>query len=237
MNPCIVSFFMNNIDMKTVGLQKSVVEKYNKSKVHHYIIKVDVPHGIAMDYFWTINGHKVSVFNEHEIPKQLEHDVILFLDIDAFPLHEDAIDYYIEEAAKGRIIGNAQRTNHIENNQHVFAAPSAVALSADTFEKLGKPSAYETARGDVAEEYTYKAEEHLIPVDLVMPLRYDNPPQRYDWEKNPPSYWALADGMPVYGMGTTYGRDGKDLFYHHFQIRFPGQQEKFCLKCEEVLNA
>lgn len=236
MNPCIVSFFMNNIDMKTVGLQKSVVEKYNKSKVHHYIIKVDVPHGIAIDYFWTINGHKVSVFNEHDIPKQLDHDLILFMDIDCIPLHESAIDMLIENAAAGKLIGNAQRANHIQNNQHVYAAPSAVAITAENFVKMGKPSAYETNRGDVIEEYTYKAEEHSIPVDFIMPVKYDYPPERYDWEQNPPPYWALADGMPVYGLGTSYGRDNVDLFYHHFQIRFPGQQEKFQRKCEEVLN-
>lgn len=236
MNPCIVSFFMNNIDMKTVGLQKSVVEKYNKSKVHHYIIKVDVPHGVAMDYFWTINGYKVSIFKDHDIPKQLDHDLILFLDIDCVPVHEDAIDMMIEAAAAGRLIGNAQRTNHIQNNQHVFAAPSAVALTAENFEKMGRPSAYETPRGDVAEEYTYKAEDVSIPVDLLMPLRYDYPPQRYDWEQDQPDHWALADGMPVYGMGTTYGQDSKELFYHNFQIRMPGQQEKFWRKCEELLN-
>ena len=30
-NACIVTCFMSNINMKTVGLQRSVVEKYNKS--------------------------------------------------------------------------------------------------------------------------------------------------------------------------------------------------------------
>lgn len=236
MKACIASFFMDNIDPKTVGLQKSVVEKYNKSKVHHYIMKVNCPHGIAIDYFWAINGYPNEVFKEHTIEKQLDYDVILFLDIDAIPLHEDAIDYYIEQAAQGKIIGNAQRTNHIENNQHVFAAPSAVAISASVFDKIGRPSAFETPRGDVAEEYTYAAEEAGVSVDLVMPLRYDVAPQRYEWEKDQPPYWALADGMPVYGMGTTYGRDGKDLFYHNFQIRMPGQQERFWNKCEEILN-
>lgn len=238
MKACIASFFMDNIDPKTVGLQKSVVEKYNKSKHHHYIMKVNMPHGVAIDYFWSVNGHRVDkTFKpEFEIKQELDYDVILFLDIDAMPLHEDAIDYYIEEAAKGKVIGNAQRSNHINNNQHVFAAPSAIALSAETFNKIGRPSAYETARGDVAEEYTYAAESVGVPVDLVMPLRYDVAPQRYDWEKDQPPYWALADGMPVYGMGTTYGRDGKDMFYHNFQIRMEGQQERFWAKCEEVLN-
>jgi hypothetical protein len=236
MHACIASFFMENIDEKTVLYQKKIVEKFNKSNIPHYIMKVNCPHGAAMDYFWCVNGHKVDTFKNHEIQKQLDFDVILFLDIDAIPLSEDSIDYYIEQASKNRVIGNAQRTNHLDNNQHVFAAPSSVALSAEVFEKIGKPSALETTRGDVAEEYTFEAERFGIPVDLILPLRYDSAPQRYEWEKDQPPYWSLADGMPVYGMGTTYGVDGKDLFYHNFQIRMPGQQEKFWNKCEEILN-
>lgn len=237
MKACIASFFMDNIHPKTIEIQKSVVQKFNKSKHHHFLMKINMPHGVGIDYFWSINGHRVDrTFKpEFKIEKQLDYDVILFLDIDAIPLHEDAIDYYIAEAAKGKIIGNAQRSNHIENGKHVFAAPSAIALSAETFLKIGKPSAYETPRGDVAEEYTFEAEQAGVPVDLVMPMKYDYAPQRYDWEKDQPPYWALGDGMPVYGMGTTYGRDGKELFYHNFQIRMEGQQEKFWKKCEDVL--
>lgn len=233
---CIVSFFMDNISGKTVELQKTVVEKYNKSKYPHIIAKTNAAHGISIDYIWSVNGQVCGEFLKHPTEKQFEYDAFLFLDIDAIPLHEDAIDYYIDEAMKGNIIGNAQRSNHIENNQHVFAAPSATAISRETFEKIGKPSAFESNRSDVLEEYTWAAESHGVSVDLVMPLRYDVSPQRYEWEKDQPPYWALADGMPVYGMGTTYGRDGKDLFYHNFQIRMPGQQERFWTKCEEVLN-
>lgn len=238
MNPCIVTFYMDNIDPYTVGLQKSVVEKYNKSKVHHYIIKVAVPHGIAIDYWWTLNGYEVAKFSGYDIPKQYDHDVMLFLDLDCVPLNDNAIDMMIERAAAGSLIGNAQRTNHLNNNQHVFAAPSALGLSAENFKKMGNPSAYETDRGDVAEEYTYMAEVQGINVDLLMPIRYDNPPERYPWESTEaPPYWALADGMPVYGLGTTYGVNETDMFYHHFQVRMPGQQEKFRAKCEEILNA
>lgn len=238
-NPAIISFFMNNIDMKTVGIQKSVVEKFNKSKVPHYIFNVNMPHGVAIDYFWATNGQMGEKLREAthgaEIEKSLDHDAVLILDIDAIPLSERAIDLYFEAAYAGRLIGNAQRSNHLQNNQHVFAAPSASCLSTETFIKLGMPSAYETQRSDVLEEYTWEAEKIGIPVDLVMPLRYNESPKRYEWEGNQPPYWALADGMPVYGMGTTYGDDEGDLFYHQFQIRMEGQQEKFWQTCESIL--
>jgi len=225
--------------MKTVGLQKSVVEKYNKNKIPHYIMKVSMPHGIAIDYWWAQNGCLTKKLAEaakgQEIPIAFDHDAVLILDIDAIPLSERAIDLFFEKAYAGRLIGNAQRTNHIENNQHVFAAPSASCISKETYEKIGMPSAYESQRGDVLEEYTWNAERLGISVDLILPLRYNDSPKRYEWEGDQPPYWALADGMPVYGMGTTYGDEEGDLFYHQFQIRMEGQEEKFWAECEKKL--
>lgn len=236
-NPCIVSFYMDNIQPDVVKLQSLVVKKFNTANIKHYLVKVDFPHGIALDYFWAINGVKNERFANVDIKQQLEHNCILFLDIDCVPLSNKAIPMFFEAAQEGKIIGNAQRTNHLQNNQHVFAAPSALCLNADTYKKIGMPSAVETQRSDVAEEYTWHAENVGVKVDLVMPLRYDSSPQRYEWEVNQPPYWALADGMPVYGMGTTYGTetDG-DLFYHNFQIRMDGQQEKFMAKCGKLLQ-
>ncbi len=95
---------------------------------------------------------------------------------------------------------------------------------------------------DNAEELTFRARESNIPIEILMPLRYDAPPIRMDWEpKDAPPYWDLADGMPKYGIGTTFGltnRDGTtmDLFWHMYQSFHPGQNERFTKKCEELLN-
>ncbi len=237
MKACIASFHMRNIADHTVMLQKQCVRKYNPSDIMHYNILIDIPHGNAIDYFWSICGFPTEQF-KNNTEKQLDFDVILFLDIDCIPLSPNAIDYFITEAAKGKIVGNIQRSNHIQNGQHVFAAPSALCLSAETFERIGRPSAMETARSDVAEEYTWNAERVGVPVEMLMPLKYDEAPMRYDWEKDQPPYWPLADGMPVYGMGTTYGLDdGTPMFFHNFQIRMQGQQDKFWKKCESILGS
>jgi hypothetical protein len=229
-NACIVSFFMNNIDMKTVGLQRDVVEKYNISKVPHYSIQTDMRHGASMDLAWALNGVKHPTFEGHEIPKRFDHDIIFFLDIDALPLNEKAIDLYISKAAAGRLVGNVQRSNHIQNDQHLFVAPSALAISVESFITIGKPSGLETPRADVAEEYTYAAEKsNIVPVDFYMPLRYDSKPSECD-------YWALKDGMPVMGRGTTFGIESEETFWHSFQIFHPGQQENFWKKCESILT-
>jgi len=232
-NACIVSFFMNNIDRKSVELQHKVVEKFNVRKYPHYSILTDLRHGASMDLFWQMNGIDMPMFKGHNVPKKFDHDVIIFLDIDAVPVNEAALDMLAISAHNGNLVGNIQRSNHIKNDQHVFVAPSAMGISVNTFFTMGKPSALETSRADVAEEYTFAAEKSgIVPLDFYMPLRYDERPAECE-------SWALKDGMPVYGRGTTFGINGEEkveLFWHNFQSFHPGQQEKFWKKCESLLN-
>lgn len=230
-NACIVSYYMDNVNQKTLEMQSKVTQKFNKSEYQHYYIKGDVRPGAFMDFFWGMNGVEVHTMKGADIKQTLDFDVVLFLDIDAVPLNDKAIDLYIRKAAEGKLVGNIQRSNHINNNQHVFAAPSAVAISRETYKKIGCPTALETFRSDVAEEWTFEAEENGVPVELYLPLRFDRKPTECD-------SWALKDGQPHYGQGTTFGseEDG-ELFYHNFQIFHPGQQENFWAKCEEILNS
>jgi hypothetical protein len=220
MKAAIVSYYMSNIHSDTVEMQKKVVEKFNKSKIPHLIFNGSEPHGRWMDYIHTT----------------IESDLILFLDIDCVPVSENSIDEYLKRAAQGSLVGNAQRSGHLKNDNHVFAAPSALAISKETFAKIGRPQAGETIRSDVAEEYTFAAEMHGVKIDLFMPTRYDREVYRYDWEQDRRPYWTLENGLPNYGLGTTYGLPSLDFFWHNFQIRISGQQEHFRKKCEELLT-
>lgn len=229
MKPCIATIFMKNIDESMVVLQRKVVAKYNKSNIPHYAVLTGSDPGSTMD-------HLVDKL------EQMGHDAIMFLDVDALPLTDNALDYFFKQAYAGKVIGSAQRSNHIQNNQHVFAAPHNVTFTVEMYRKLGNPSFSPNYRGDVAEELTFKAEESNIPVEILMPIRYDAPPIRMSWEpKDAPPYWDLADGMPKYGIGTTFGFNGgdgsaQDLFWHMYQSFHPGQNERFTRKCEELLN-
>lgn len=240
-NPCIVSIFRSNVDPATVGLQKSVVEKFNVNKYRHYQFQLELPHGVAIDYFWATNGCLNEKFKaaigDNEVPHSFDHDAVLILDIDAIPVSERAIDKFFEAAYAGKLIGNAQRSNHLDNGQHLFAASSCACLSKETYQKIGMPSAYENPpRSDVLEDYTWAAEEHGVPVELLLPRHYVEPPVRFEWEGDQPPHWALKDGMPVYGVGTTFGDDEGDLFYHQFQICHADHQKKFQQKCESILS-
>jgi hypothetical protein len=222
--PCIASIFMKNIDQNLVALQKKVVEKYNKSNIPHYHIYTEASPGYTMDKLVDMLEKK-------------DHDAIMFLDIDCLPLNNNALDYFFEQAYAGKLIGDAQRSNHIQNGQNVFAAPHNVTFTVATYRKCGNPSFLPNFRGDVAEELTFRARESNIDVEIILPLRYDAPPIRMDWEpKDAPPYWDLADGMPKYGIGTTFGTEGNEMFWHMYQSFHPGQNERFTKKCEELLN-
>jgi hypothetical protein len=151
---------MHNINKRTAKLQEKVVDKFNKSKLPHFSLCGQMPHGAFIDFMWYTQGLKVmnSPLEKEEgaakAAKELgeklgQFDVILFLDIDCVPVSDGAIDCYVQQASEGKLIGNAQRSGHIQNNNHMFAAPSAVAISKDSFLKIGTPSAMETTRGDV----------------------------------------------------------------------------------------
>lgn len=223
-NPCIASIFMKNIDPNMVQLQQTVVKKYNKSNIQHYPVMSEAPPGYTMDKLV-------------DMLEKRGHDAVMFLDIDCLPLNENALDYFFNQAYAGILIGDAQRSNHIQNDQHVFAAPHNVTFTIELYRKLGSPSFMPNYRGDVSEELTFKAREANIPIEIVMPLHYDAPPIRMDWEpKDAPPYWDLADGMPKYGIGTTFGVEGNEMFWHMYQSFHPGQNERFIKKCEELLN-
>jgi hypothetical protein len=223
-SPCIASIFMKNIAEQTVALQQQVVKKFNKSNIAHYPVLTEANPGYTMDKLV-------------DMLEKRGHDSIMFLDIDCVPVAEDALDYFFEQAYSGKVIGDAQRSNHIENDQHVFCAPHNVTFTMENYRKCGNPSFMPNYRGDVAEELTFRARESNIEVEIVMPIRYDAPPIRMDWEsKDLPPYWDLADGMPKYGVGTTFGIDDREMFWHNYQIFHPGQQERFWKKCEELLN-
>ena len=228
-NPCIASIFMKNIDQKTVQLQQEVVKKFNKSNIAHYPVLTEAPPGFTMDKLV-------------DMLEKRGHDAIMFLDIDAVPLNDRALDYFFEQAYNGKVIGDAQRSNHIQNTQHVFCAPHNLTFTIETYRKCGSPSFLPNYRGDVGEELTFRAEENNISVEILMPLRFDSPPLRFGWESpDSPPHWDLADGMPKYGVGTTFGFTDdagvvQEMFWHNFQIFHPGQQERFWNKCEELLK-
>lgn len=221
----IVSIFMDNIHPKTVELHKLVLNKMNKTGARVVYAKTTAPHAETMDSIW-------------KAPALKEFDSILFLDIDAVPLHPEFFRYMFDTAEMGYLVGNAQATNHINNGKHLFVAPSALCMSRKTFSLIGSPSAVPTVRGDVAEEYTWAAEEHEVECAYLKPVKWDRPVNRMAWEQDRSSTWKLPDGTE-YAIGTTFQIEGhsmNSLVWHSFQSYHPGNQEATWKKMEEVLK-
>ena len=232
MNAVILSVYAANLDIRIPEYQKKVMEKLNKN---YPFKQVFYP---SKNCDAIIHAQIIDQILTDDFLFKLENpEVIMFLDIDCIPLELNAADNLIKTAygtngENGTFCGNIQRSNHINNNKHVFIAPSCMAISIFHYKMMGKPSAIQTSRGDVCEEWTYLAEEKNIPTYFYLPNKYDAPVFRQPWEKDKSPSWKLGDNDPEYGIGTTFNSG----FWHMFQSFYPGQTERFINKCEEVLN-
>lgn len=212
MRVAVVSVYMGNLPRWVIDAQDAVVRRFlprHDDDVVWTQLHTHARHGEALDAFI----------------KASDAEIFVIFDIDAIPLSEAAIAYLINRAKSGVLAGIIQRSNHIDNNRHVYVAPSVMAFSRDTFLRIGEPSFLETDRGDVGEELTYLADAAGVAVELLRPHKVLGPKQ-----------WAL-DGSdePQYGNATVYAVDGQPAFYHQFQIRLAAQQPRFVAACRATL--
>lgn len=224
MKNAIFTYCNFQIDPRIAENQRKVVEHFTKGHPFDFMpLFYNEPDGVVFpDY--VINYALKKLFYE------LSYDNILVLDIDCVPLSTDALYYIFEKASQGSLIGNAQRSLHIENNEHVFIGSSCFCINKNVFEQLGKPDMGPTVRGDIAEEFVYIAEEKNMPVEFLTPKFYESSPQGIE-------SWPLRAGMNNYGIGTTFmNSDGKEMFYHLFESRLNLNVERFIKKCNLITN-
>lgn len=220
---CIFTYANYQVDEKIIDLQRKVIQKFNSLDKCHY-------------QFLRYNAKDPEVVPDqvidHGIKELFTHyDTILILDIDCIPLSTRALEYTFEQAEKGILVGNVQRSNHIENNKHVYVAPSCIALTWDLFNELGKLSFTPTNRGDIGEELSYKAESMNKKIEMFTPSSYEENP----YQMNEP--WDLNDELPKYGIGTTFVNDkNEEMFYHLFQSRVGLFNQLFYKKCSQLLS-
>lgn len=157
------------------------------------------------------------------------YDNIFILDIDCIPLSKSAVKYTFERASQGYLIGNVQRSSYIENDNHLFVGSSCLCINKYTFEKIGRPNAAPTKRGDICEEWTYLAEEHDVPIEFYIPDSYEASP--YGAEN-----WTLSGDLKPYGIGTTFKNVmDNEMFYHLFESRTNLNVDRFVKKSVSIL--
>ena len=152
------------------------------------------------------------------IERHQPDDVIVFCDIDAFPLHAQAYPEAVQSAARGEVFGLAQFSNHKKNTE-VYAGPMFMAFTKATWQTLGSPSLKSSERFDAAEVLSARAREQHMAIALKLPTSCIV------------SKWALGH-EGVFGIGTFYGRNE---FFHLFESRFPAYERLFSLVVEDVL--
>ena len=221
---CIFTYCNYQINQKIQYLQSKIIEKFNSiiNCEYKFLIYTQPDGELLPDQVIDYAFNKL--FYEENI------ETILMLDIDCIPLSSNAINYVFQQAEQGKIVGNIQRSNHIENNQHVYVAPSAICISRETFEKLNKPSFKPTLQSDIGEELCIKAEQQNIELEMFMPVDFQTLPF------NSSEPWNLKDDMPKYGIGTTFvNKNNEQMFYHLFECRRQIFDDLFFNKCKDIL--
>ena len=222
MNRCVFTSFNNQIRSSLVVNQHKVITKLISGTdivfkpLFYPLSNQQIIHGQVLDLF---------------VPKLLEeYDNILVIDVDCIPLSQEALLQSFDIIEQGSLFGCAQRSLHIDNDEHVYIGSPCIGFSKDTFLALGSPSFLPTDRGDTAEELTYLAESNIIPLQILMPSKYESDP--YDGTQ-----WNLGAGRPRYGIGTTFvNAEGDELFYHLFESRRLVHDYLFINKCKEVIE-
>jgi hypothetical protein len=148
-----------------------------------------------------------------------ESDVFCTADIDAFPLTRAAYERAIAAARAGKLFGLAQAENR-RNPDEIYAAPMFLAISLQTWERLGRPSFTRDANADVAQNLSRVARAQGVAIEMSYPTSAAR------------TGWGLAD-KGMYGIGTFYG---DNEFFHLFQARVSPHARLFEMVAEDVVS-
>lgn len=202
MYPIVYSLYWANIDQKLVEQQASVFEHLNIPLEQHCCDGED--HG---DWMTRLLGRA----NDDEI--------LIFCDIDAFPLSFDAYKRAVEAASKNHLFGLAQFSSHTPNSE-IYAGPMFLALRKSFWIQLGSPNLRASSDHDAAEILTCICRERDKTVELVMPKCCID------------VKWALGN-QGTFGIGTFYG---ELEYFHLFESRVEKCISLFELVASDVKN-
>ena len=185
-DPIVLSPYMSNISPRILSAQRRVFDAF---EVPLEQVKIDGQH----------HGHWMT-----ETARSAQGEIIVFCDIDAFPLNRNAYDKAVKCARDGKLFGLAQVANHLRPAD-IYAGPMFMSFSKEMYREIGEPTLEHDEKNDPAQNLTDVAVENGINIDLCYPTAAIYPK------------WPLAD-RGVFGIGTFYG---EREFFHLFQSRVP----------------
>jgi len=148
----VYSMYWSNISPTVINNQRNVFESMGINL--HQELADGVSHGRWMDL-------KISTTPDDQ--------VIIFCDIDAFPLKKEAFQDALTFAQNGGVYGLAQTANQLPNKNFIYAGPMFLAFSKKTWRILGEPSFRSTPEHDAGQLLTMVAREQNISVLVINP--------------------------------------------------------------------
>ena len=221
MKRAIFTFYNFSIDEEIVRLQSEVIKKFNKTA--DFLPLCSQTHGEEVIHPQGVEYGFNELFNKG-------YDTVMLLDVDCIPLNQYALQYTFDQAENGKLVGNAQIGAHLENPEHMYAAPSTFCLSRQMFEEFDRLTFMPDHRNaDTFGFYTLEAEKRGKEVEFYMPTHFQRRPRN--------AVWDLGQGRGEYGIGTTYSNHlGVNMFYHLFETRLNIYNSLFYDKCDELLK-
>lgn len=197
----IVSMYWDNIDPRIVEIQRRVFA--------HLGLSIDQRERTGLNHCDFLDAFMAELG---------ENDAALLVDIDCFPLNREIVDAAFAAAQAGCLFGCAQSSNHIDPDR-LFIAPSFMAISRRSWDRLGRPSFRPDPRNDVAQRFYEVAFAAGLRIQLL-----------YPWASIVPK-WRLGE-IALFGLGTFY-RGG---VFHLFESRTTPFSFIFFDVAEAVLN-
>jgi hypothetical protein len=179
------SLYWSNVPAAVTGAQRRVFERLGRPLDQQQLDRQ--PHGEWMNLV---------------MQRAAPDEIVVFCDIDAFPLSAAAFDRAVESARRGAVFGLAQYANQ-KSNEALYAGPMFLAVARRTWERLGSPDLARNRQFDAGENLSHEARRQGVELELVMPCATLVP------------RWALAD-RGVFGIGTFYG---DCEYFHLFESR------------------
>ena len=146
-------------------------------------------------------------------------DNIIFFDVDAVPTRSTLVDEILTLISDGRtLVGIEQNHNSPINSHLIYAGPACFGFTKDLRQFLDSPSFRFTTRGDVAQEFTYRAIEKEVKIEFLKFMSCKEPK------------WPL-DSERMFGVGSFY-----DGLYHQFEIRRSINHCDFIKECQRICS-
>lgn len=133
---------------------------------------------------------------------------VLIIDNDAYPLSKIALEDVFQRAAQFKIAGNIQRTNCINNDEHLFIGPSYICFQVRDVKKMGEMAWVVNERSDTGEEISWLLSKDVSSFAYLPKSSLFKP------------VWDLNKSIKSYGVGTKFSdSNGREMSYHHFYSR------------------